>query len=122
MFSGLFELLNSFLDAVTYYSGYVSFYNELYSSLNSTVKATIKEYNAFWNSHKGLVELEETLNNAYLKSNGVENGTDSYSDSTTSDVVFDYDNLDENGSPTVIINSFSDAQLLVFKLAQDGIL
>ena len=122
LFAGLFELLNSFLDSVTYYSGYVSFYNELYSSLNSTVSATIKEYNAFWNSHKGLVELEETLNNAYLKSNGVENGTDSYSDSTTSDVVFDYDNLDENGSPTVIINSFSDAQLLVFKLAQDGIL
>lgn len=122
LFAGLFSMLGRFLDVVNYYSSTADLYNELYYSLNSTVKDTIKSYNAFWSQHDSLVDIEETLNNAYLKLNGVENGTGSYNDSTTSDVVVDYDNLDDNNQPTIIINSFSDAQLLIFKIAKEGFL
>ena len=121
LFSGMYTLLNQILSAVSYYPNATPEYAKLMDLISDDVTITSAASSSFWAEHTLLKDVEEFFNDLYLKSNGVENGTESYGDSSKADVVVDDEKLDDYGAPTVEIVDFSDAQKLIFLMAERGV-
>lgn len=55
-------------------------YQELHSNLSYKVINDIKYSNKFWSKYNGIISnISDSFNNSYLKSNGIEEGTENYS-------------------------------------------
>lgn len=120
LFSGMYTLLWQLLEAVNYFPNSQPVYEELINSISFDVKLTGNSASVFWVEHDLLKDIEEFFNDAYLKSNGVENGTDSYQENNKADIVVDEENLDDYGEPIVQVVSFSNVQKLIFLFAKNA--
>lgn len=69
-------------------------YRELYNMLPENAKADLKKNDEFWAIYEGkIAEVSNRINDAYLKSNGQENGVQSYDKMVDMLVVYVLDHL-----------------------------
>lgn len=74
-------------------------YEELYGMLPENAKKDLQRNDEFWAEHEGkIAEVSNQINDAYLKSNGQENGVESYDKMVDMLVVYLLDHASGQGS------------------------
>lgn len=113
------------------YAGYLYSFDRLYDmGWYSLDEQTLKEYKqrmprlairdaereyAYWTHYDTLIDkISDIVNDVYLKSSGVDDGTDSYVDSTDYDIV-----VSDDGEITRTLNEYSLVQKMMIRLFFD---